>query len=49
LLGHVKGDEANLEVLALEGAALGRRPLDAVLGDGDFDIGAVGDFLEEVE
>jgi hypothetical protein len=49
LLGHLQGDEAGLEVLALEGAALGGGPFYAVLGDSDLDIGAVGDFLEEVE
>lgn len=49
LLSHLQGDEADLEVLALEGAALGGGPFYAVLGDGDLDIGAVGDFLEEVE
>jgi hypothetical protein len=49
LFSHLKGDQADLEVLSLESATLGGGPFYAVLGDGDFDIGTVGDFLDEVE
>jgi hypothetical protein len=49
LLGHVECDQSDLEVLALESAALGGGPFDTVLGDGDLDFGAVWDVTEEVE
>jgi hypothetical protein len=49
LLSHLKNNKADLEVLSLESAALGGGPFYAVFGDGDFDIGAIGDFLDEVE
>jgi hypothetical protein len=45
----VQGDEAGLEVLSQEGAALRGGPFYAGLGDGDLDIGGVGDVLEEIE
>jgi len=49
LLCHLESDKADLEVLSLKRAALGGGPFYTVLGDGDFDIGAIGDFLDEVE
>jgi hypothetical protein len=49
LLCHLESDEADLEVLSLKRAALGGGPFYTVLGDGDFDIGAIGDFLDEVK
>lgn len=49
LFDHVEGDEADFEVLALKGAALGSGPFDAVLCDVYFDVGAVGNFFEEVK
>lgn len=45
----MQGNQADLEILALEGAALGRSPLNAVFCYGDFNIGAIGDLLEEIE
>lgn len=45
-LRHVEGDEADFEVLALERSALCGGPFDAVLGYGDFDVGAVGNLFE---
>jgi hypothetical protein len=49
LLSHLECYQADLEVLSLKSTALGGGPFYTVLGDGDFDIGAVGDFLDEVE
>lgn len=49
LLGHVEGDEADFEILALEGTALCGGPFYAVFCDGNFDVGAVGDVFEEVQ
>lgn len=45
----MKGDKADLEVLSLERASLSGCPFYAVLGNGDFDIGTVGDFFDEIE
>lgn len=49
LLGHVECDEADFEVLALEGTALCGGPFYAVFCDGNFNVGAVGDVFEEVQ
>lgn len=45
----MKCDEADFEILALEGAAFGRGPFYAVLCHGNFDVGAVGYSLDKVE
>jgi hypothetical protein len=49
LLGHVEGDQADLEILALEGTALGGGPFYAVFCNGNFDVDAVGNIFEEVQ
>jgi hypothetical protein len=49
LLGHVEGNEAHFEILALEGTALCGGPFYAVLCNGNFDVGAVGDVFEKVQ